>query len=581
MTDTQRLLAFATDAARQADRFTPAHFQTAPGLGSIVMKKKLWATGATVFLVTALIALSSCRSLQNRAARQRHPYVVLVSLDTLHVNYTGPYNPEVKSTPNLDAFAENGVVFRQAYTRAPITLPSHTSLFSGLSPEKHGVMANGDVVPPSVTTLAEVFKAAGYRTAAFVSLGVLAERFGLGQGFDFYDDPFNEKDVSWYRYAHEVFESVSEWFDRGSLEPFFLWVHLSDPHEPYVPFGAPPDTRLIMDGQVLGEWNLVSQEPFVFSFSLPPGRHILKWTSLRGARADDRPETCIRLELPSDSRETIAVYLDSPLPEKAEDMDMKPSLEWELINPEARPAEIELKFSGRLIRPAPSDVLDNYRVEVEHTDRYLGELETLFESRGIGEDILWVIVSDHGEGLFNHNCLGHAEYVFEDQLRILWLMRGAGVPEGRVVDNTAALMVDVPATLLDLVGLPAPDASEGHSMVDCWDDGPCPARDAWWAYALHHDSNRLTALAGYHWPYKWFWRRGEGRRAHLLAEDPWEERDLLAAPGNSHPDQIKRLAENFRQQRRQFTQLLQFQRRMVDHEERLEMLRSLGYIDPR
>ena len=123
--------------------------------------------------------------------------------------------------------------------------------------------------------------------------------------------------------------------------------------------------------------------------------------------------------------------------------------------------EIQFQFSGRLIRPAPSDVLDNYRVEVEYTDRYLGELEALFESRGIGEDILWVIVSDHGEGLFNHNCLGHAEYVFEDQLRILWLMRGAGVPEGRVVDDTAALMVDVPATLLDLVGLPASDASKG------------------------------------------------------------------------------------------------------------------------
>jgi arylsulfatase A-like enzyme len=544
-------------------------------------KKKPGIRPLVILLLSTLITLTACRSLQNRAARRSYPYVVLVSLDTLHVNYTGPYNPAVEYTPNLDAFADRGVVFRHAYTRVPVTLPSHTTLLSGLSPEKHGVMANGDVVPPSVTTLAEIFKAAGYRTAAFISLGVLAKRFGLDQGFESYADPFDEEEGSWYRYAHEVFRSVRQWFEHNSLEPFFLWVHLSDPHEPYVPFGAPPDTRLAMDDRILGEWNLVSQEPVTFSFDLPPGRHRMEWTSLRGARSDDRPETCIRLELLGESREAVTPYLTSPLPETAEGMDMRPSLAWQLTNEESGPVKIDLQFSGRLIRPAPSDVLDNYRVEVEYADRYLGELEKLFESLGIGEDVLWVIVSDHGEGLFHHDCLGHAEYVFEDQLRILWLMRGAGVPEGRVVEDTAALMVDVPATLLDLVGLRAPDVSEGHSMVDCWNGGPCPALEPWWAYAIHHDSNRLTALAGYDWPYKWFWRRGEGRRAHLLAEDPWEERDLLEAPGDERPVEIKRLAESFRQQRRRVTRLLQFQRRMVDHEERLEMLRSLGYIDPR
>jgi arylsulfatase A-like enzyme len=360
-----------------------------------------------------------------------------------------------------------------------------------------------------------------------------------------------------------------------------MWIHLSDPHEPYLPFGAPPDTRLTMDDRILGEWNLVSQETYNVTFDLPPGRHLLKWTSFRGPKPDDRPETCIRLELLGDSRDVLAPFLASPLPEKAKEMDMKPSLEWELVSSSSQTEDITLQFSGRLIRPAPSDVLDNYRQEVEYTDRYLGELETLFESLGMEEDILWIIVSDHGEGLFHHNTLGHAEYVFEDQLRILWLMRGAGVPRGRVLDDTAVLMVDVPATLLDLVGLPLPDASDGNSLVDCWESGSCPALEPWWAYALHHDSNRLTALAGYRWPYKWFWRRGEGRRAHRLVEDPWEERDLLEAPGEKRPEPLKRLAESFRQQRRQFTQLLQFQRRMVDHEERLELLRSLGYIDPR
>ena len=128
--------------------------------------------------------------------------------------------------------------------------------------------------------------------------------------------------------AHEVFRSVREWLERSSLEPFFLWVHLSDPHEPYVPFGAAPDTRLTMDDRILGEWNLVSQEPlriFLRSSARPAPieMDLVAWT-----RPDDRPETCIRLELPSDSREAVTPFMASQLPEKAEEMDMRPSLEW-------------------------------------------------------------------------------------------------------------------------------------------------------------------------------------------------------------------------------------------------------------
>ncbi len=536
-----------------------------------------WVSIAALGLVAAVFFVFK-KPVVHHLARARFPYIVLVSLDTLNVDYTGPINPEVRGTPVLDSFADAGVLFERAYTQAPITLPAHTALLTGLSQDRHGVMGNDDVAPGSLTTLAELFREAGYDTAAFISLGVLSRTFGLDQGFEVYGDPFPEGDARSYRYAHEVFESARSWFQSFKGDPFFLWFHLSDPHEPYLPVGAPPDTRLSMDGEDLGEWNLVSTNVAEASLYLPPGSHRLRWTSLRKPQPDDRPETGIEMKF--SDLDALARFAATPLPELGTGIDLAPFWDLELMNPTEDGVRLDLSFSGRLVRPAPSDVLENYAVEVEYADRYLGELRDLFEAAGIDERVLWVIVSDHGEGLFRHGLLGHAEYVFEDQLRVLWLFSGPGVPRGRVVRETPALLMDVAPTLLDLVGLAAPSDVTGRSQVECWEDGRCPPPPDFWSFGLRHETNAMTALAGYRWPYKWIWRRGEGRQAHQVLDDPDEQRNLLES-GRERPAELQFLAENFRGQRRQLQELLRTRKRFGDHERRLELLRSLGYIDAR
>ncbi|MFQ5788991.1 MAG: sulfatase [Acidobacteriota bacterium] len=538
--------------------------------------------GAMTLVLFAVVLLTQTRAIRNELVRRAHPYVVLVSIDTLQINRTGPYNPEVRGTPALDAFAREGVLFRYAYTPAPITLPAHTSLLTGVSPLGHGVMANGDVVPSSLTTLAEILREAGYQTAAFVSLGVLARAFRLDQGFDFYEDSFHQKGGRTYIRAHEVFGPVEKWLSRSHGEPFFIWVHFSDPHDPYVPVGASPDTRVTFDGRLVGEWNLVSKEPVSLSLVLPPGRHRLSWTSLRGAQPDDRPETCVRLYV--HNREGLGPFVPSPLPETDVGVDLRPSWDLALENPMSHEVEIRLQFTGELVRPAPSDVLDAYRREVEYTDHYLGKLRRLFEILGIDGDTLWVIVSDHGEGLFNHDVLGHAEFVFEDQLRILWLMRGPGVPRGTVVEKPPGLMVDVAPTLLASMGLAVPAEMEGRSLVECWESPsgarPCTTREeGWWAYGVRHATNSLTAMAGYHWPYKWIWRRGRGRVAYHVLDDPWEARDLLQKPGPERAGELKALAERFRNERQAYNRRLKDPRRLAQQDaQHRELLRSLGYL---
>lgn len=246
-------------------------------------------------------------------------------------------------------------------------------------------------------------------------------------------------------------------------------------------------------------------------------------------------------------------------------------------NPGSVPAELSLSFSGRLVRPAPSDVLTNYEKEVAYVDRYLGEVQGELERLGIAEETLWIVVSDHGEGLFRHDLLGHARYAYEDQLRVLWLMRGPGIPAGKTLAEGPALLMDVAPTLIEMLGLTAPDM-EGRSWASCLGDGPCPEPVPWWAFGLDHEANRPTAMAGYRWPYKWIWRRGQGRSGYQLTADPWEADNLLAVPGPHHPDALKRLAESFQAERRALNELLKAAAPSNLTEEEEELLRSLGYL---
>ena len=183
--------------------------------------------------------------------------VLLITIDTLRADRVGAFGGTGGLTPNLDRLADSGLRFTRAYSSAPLTLPSHASILTAVAPPVHGVRANGLFrLGPSLPTLATVLKGAGYRTAAFVGAFVLDARFGLNRGFDVYDDRYGEKlsgDAAEgaERRAEEVVRPAAAWITQGSglraqgsqsaaaqpsapsPQPFFAWVHLYDPHEPY------------------------------------------------------------------------------------------------------------------------------------------------------------------------------------------------------------------------------------------------------------------------------------------------------------------------------------------------------------
>jgi arylsulfatase A-like enzyme len=167
--------------------------------------------------------------------------VLLVTLDTTRADVLSGDAPSRALAPHIAALAEHGVRFPRAYTVAPLTLPAHATLLTGLVPPRHGVRDNGlAALPGSAETLAEILLADGFATAAFVSALVLDRGFGLAQGFEVYDQPAlaprASASQSVERPARATASAAAAWLqglDRA--RPFFLWVHLYDAHVPYEP----------------------------------------------------------------------------------------------------------------------------------------------------------------------------------------------------------------------------------------------------------------------------------------------------------------------------------------------------------
>jgi len=202
------------------------------------------------------------------ASDEGRPSVVLVTLDTTRADHIGALGAAGDPTPNLDALASEGALFTRAYAQIPVTGPSHASILSGVDPWTHETLANGVALPEEVEVLPQRLHAEGYRTAGFVSAFVLDGAFGFDRGFMVYDDEFLRprgisalSPVRVYEQLRVRLGAVSEverradatvdaalaWADAaGADEPFFLWVHLFDPHGPYAP--PPPYDRRYYDG---------------------------------------------------------------------------------------------------------------------------------------------------------------------------------------------------------------------------------------------------------------------------------------------------------------------------------------------
>ncbi len=318
--------------------------------------------------------------------------IILISIDTLRADHLSAYGYSKIQTPHLDSFAKGGTLFKQVESQIPLTLPSHTSLFTSTYPFQNRIEENGERVPPGAVTLASVLRSHGYKTAAFIGSDFLDSRFGLDQGFDFYESPFNLEaarvtnpfSMTVRRNGALVVRAARQWLNANRGQPVFAFVHLYDLHEPY--------------------------------------------------------------DLPQDA--------------------------------------------------ARQRGISQYDAELEYVDQVLGEFkQTLIES-GWWEKSLVILLSDHGEGLGEHQESDHGYFIYESTLWVPlilhWPAGAAGYP---AVAPVPCGLIDVAPTILDFLHLPTPGSFVGRSQLGTIKAGDAGGPSAVYSESLYaHDAFRWAPL---------------------------------------------------------------------------------------
>jgi arylsulfatase A-like enzyme len=314
--------------------------------------------------------------------------LVILSIDTLRPDHLGVYGYPRETSPNLDRFADRGVVFDQAITVHVATAPAHGTILTGRYPASHGIRRNGMHLAPDVPTLAETFAARGSATGGFVSGWTLERHTGLDRGFDTYDDALGAPGAGARRKGATTTKAALKWLRRQVAEgrEFFLFLHLFEPHWPYD----------------------------------PPPRDALRFLSNQ-------------YELTTVSK---PVHLDRRLD----------------VN--------------RLTPLEQREYVARYDGEIVVADRLLGRLLDGLDDLGVAHNTVVLVLSDHGETLFEREwTMDHGTRPYDEQARVPLLLAIPGDPNaGRRVAEQVSLL-DVAPTLLEVFGIAAPDGLQGRSLL--------------------------------------------------------------------------------------------------------------------
>ncbi len=385
--------------------------------------------------------------------------IVLIVIDTLRADHTFGEIPGLE-TPNLARLRTDGVVFDQTFSHAPMTLPSHTSLFSSRYPQVSGVTNNGQTVPEDLPLLAEWLSSAGYSAYASISLGTLWSPLPgtlLARGFSKY---IAEPEIEHAESANKKILPLLE--EAASNQPFFLFAHYSDPHAPYNTARFPERlARVELPGRdpfdvPVGTW---SRE--VYSLELEPGEHRVRVSAERGLY--------LRRAVPKlgGTNTKLEVRFDEGgLRKKAPEHVVA----FEVPGRSTRTIDLELWIYDALdIKEAPG----HYKEEVASADRAVGRVLAQLDALDLYDSSLIIFTSDHGESLLEHGHLGHARNLYDSEIHVPLVIKP---PKNDVREkdllrqsNTVVRHIDVVPTLLDLLELDSLPGSMGTSLLSAQD----------------------------------------------------------------------------------------------------------------
>jgi arylsulfatase A-like enzyme len=348
--------------------------------------------------------------------------VIILWIDTLRLDHLDAYGYERETAPNLKRMASEGVLFRNNVSQATWTKVSTPSLVTSLYPSTHGVKEFSGFLPASAVTLAELYREAGYATVSFASNLFTGQFTNLQQGFEELHEDGSLPEVGSSKTSREYIDRFTGWLEAHDDVPFFAFLHLYDPHDPFEP--RPPYATLWADPEMkehheeeLDEVRRVITEPLAQAFGMPSRKQL----------------------------EQVGIDADAYV---AYDQD------W-------------------------------YDGSIRGLDVEVGRLFEQLRALGLDETTLVVFASDHGEEFLDHGRTFHGQTVYGELSRVPLFMRWpAGFPGGRTVDATTET-IDIMPTLLSLSGIEAPENIQGQSFAplltgdeSAWRSGPAISEKA-------------------------------------------------------------------------------------------------------
>ncbi|MCZ6725951.1 MAG: sulfatase, partial [Acidobacteria bacterium] len=346
------------------------------------------------------------------------PSVILISVDTLRSDYLALYNREGVPTPALEALRADGVLYRLAYAPIPLTLPAHLTALTGLLPSQHGVRDNGGFrfEASGRSYLPQRLHGLGYATGAFVSSFVLRGNSGMATGFDVYDDDLSTAGSPPFgtlqRPGAQTIQRALDWVEGVKQGPFFLFLHLYEPHLPY-----------------------------------------------------------------------------------------------------AAPAEFTARFP------------DPYAAEVAYADSLLAGFFARLRQLGLYEPALILFMSDHGEGLGDHQYQEHGLLLYREALQVPLILKAPSAKGAGETVDTPVQLADIAPTIERWVGLETDPSVEGRPLQEAGPDAVRTIVAETFLPRLHYGWSELSSVIEF--PYHLIW--GPQPELYDLANDPAELNDIFEA----------------------------------------------------
>ncbi len=411
--------------------------------------------------------------------RARPLNVIVIGADTLRADHLDLYGYKRPTSPNIDRLAAQGVVFDKAFAQGSYTLPSFASFFTSLYPEQHKATSRITRIADSAATLAEVFSGRGYRTAGFTGGPFVAFPYGFARGFDSYLSGDLPRPLDAY------LPPALDWIDQDRTKPFFLFLQPQDVHPPFDMLALPKQERGRWDPGYKGSVEkYLGSYYFYHEFNLD---------------ADDRPDDG---------------YGPPPSAEMKAEMD-------------------RLRRDKRALLHLAS-VYDD---RIAHFDRSFAALWAELERRGLLQDTVVVLMSDHGTLFGEGGHLTHGDHLstLDAVFHVALVVWAPGRKPARV--RSLVELVDAAPTILDLVGIPAPAAFEGRSLVPLMNGGSRSGVVFGDAVLVDNDSRVRRFVRDERWKLT----VGDPVAApalYDLASDPAETKDVSAL----HEDVVARLS---------------------------------------